>query len=114
MSRPGVLAQSKEEEVHDKRTVRHPKVGAQMFGSSLADVFSAPVYDCRVIGPDQKPEFALTRLRSGPRAMEKAPMYPPDQAILICVSLTPAAIVQWRALYKQRSVGVTRSVPFAT
>jgi hypothetical protein len=34
-----------------------------MFGSSLADVFSAPAYDCRVVGSDQKPEFAVTRLR---------------------------------------------------
>jgi AraC family transcriptional regulator len=86
----------------------------RMFGSSLADVFSTPAYDCRVVGPDQKPEFAVTRLRSGPREMEKAPVYPPDQAILICVSLTPAAVGQWKALYNGRSVGVTRAIPFAT
>ena len=109
-----VLPQSKEEEVRDKRAVRHPKSGARMFGSSLADVFSTPAYDCRVVGSDQKPEFAVTRLRSGPRKMEKAPTYPPDQAILICVSLTPAAIGQWRAVYNGRSVGVTRAIPFAT
>jgi len=41
-------------------------------------------------------------------------MYPPDQAILICVALTPAAIGQWKALYNGRSVGVTRAIPFAT
>jgi len=109
-----VLPQSKEEVVRDKRAVRHPKSGARMFGSSLADVFSTPAYDCRVVGSDQKPEFAVTRLRSGPRKMEKAPTYPPDQAILICVSLTPAAIGQWRAVYNGRSVGVTRAIPFAT
>src|SRR5271163_2535373 len=86
----------------------------KMFGSSLADVFNSPAYDCRVVGSDQKPEFAVTRLRSGPREMEKAPIYPPDQAILICVSLTPAAIGQWKALYNGRSVGVTRAIPFAT
>jgi AraC-like DNA-binding protein len=85
-----------------------------MFGSSLADVFNSPAYDCRAVGSDQKPEFAVTRLRSGPREMEKAPVYPPDQAILICVSLTPAAIGQWKALYNGRSVGVTRAIPFAT
>jgi len=85
-----------------------------MFGSPLADVFSTPAYDCRVVGSDQKPEFAVTRLRSGPREMEKAPIYPPDQAILICVSLTPAAMDQWQALYNGRSVGVTRAIPFAT
>src|SRR6266571_6470286 len=85
-----------------------------MFGSSLADVFRTPDYDCRAVGADQKPEFAVTRLRSGPREMEKAPTYPPDQAALICVSLTPAAIGQWQALYNGRSVGVTRAIPFAT
>ena len=62
-----------------------------MFGSSLADVFRTPASDCRAIGCDQKPEFAITRLCSGPRAMEKAPAYPPDQAVLICGSaLAPA------------------------
>jgi len=85
----------------------------QMFGSSLADVFSTPAYDCRFVGSHQKPEFAVTRLRSGPREMEKAPAYPPDQAILICVSLTPVAIGQWKALYEGKSVGVTRAIPFA-
>src|SRR6266404_4984871 len=113
MSRLVVLPQSKEE-VRDKRAVRHPKSGARMFGSSLADVFSTPAYDCKLVGPDQKPEFAVTRLRSGPREMEKAPTYPPEQAILICVSLAPAAIGQWQALYNGRSVGVTRAIPFAT
>jgi AraC family transcriptional regulator len=86
----------------------------RMFGSSLADVFNTPAYDCKLVGPNQKPVFAVTRLCSGPREMEKAPVYPPDQAILICVSLTPAAIGQWKALYDDRSVGVTRAIPFAT
>lgn len=84
-----------------------------MFGSSLADVFRTPDYDCRVVGADQKPEFAITRLRSGPRDLERAPEYPPDQAILICVSLMPAAVGQWHALYNGRKVGVTRAIPFA-
>jgi AraC family transcriptional regulator len=86
----------------------------RMFGSSLADVFSTPAYDCRSVGANQKPEFAVTRLRSGPREMEKAPVYPTDQAILICVALTPAALGQWKALYNGRSVGITRAIPFAT
>jgi hypothetical protein len=102
------------EDAQDKGAVRRAKSGARMFGSSLADVFSAPAYDCRLVGSDQKPEFAITRLRSDPREMEKAPKYPPDQAILICVALTPAAIGQWQALYNGRSVGVTRAIPFAT
>src|SRR5260370_15303354 len=114
MSGPVVLPQRKAEETLDKRAVPHAKSGARMFGSSLADVFSTPAYDCRVVGSDQKPEFAVTRLRSGPREMEKAPAYPPDQAALICVSLTPSAIGQWQALYNGKSVGVTRAIPFAT
>lgn len=97
-----------------ERAVRYPKSAETMFGSSLADVFSAPAYDCRVVGSDQKPEFAVTRLRSGARDMEKAPEYPSDHAILICVSLTPTAIGQWRALYNGKDVGVTRAIPFAT
>jgi len=52
--------------------VRPAKWDPLMFGSSLADVFSAPAYDCRVLGREQKPEFAVTRLRSGPRELEKA------------------------------------------
>src|SRR5580704_13019001 len=83
-------------------------LGNGLFGSSLADVFRTPAYDCRVVGSNQKPEFAVTRLRSGPRDLERAPVYPPDQAILICVALTPAAIGQWQALYNGKSVGVTR------
>jgi hypothetical protein len=114
MSRPVVLPQRKAEEALDKLAFRHAKSGARMFGSSLADVFSTPAYDCRAVGSDQKPEFAVTRLRSGPRVMEQAPTYSPDQAILICVSLTPAAIGQWQALYNGKSVGVTLAIPFAT
>ena len=30
----------------------------RMFGSTLADVFSTPAYDCRLIGSDEMPEFA--------------------------------------------------------
>lgn len=114
MSRPVLLARQKPEKRLNEQSTRDPKCGTLMFGSSLAEVFSTPAYDCRVVGSDQKPEFAVTRLRSGPRAMEKAPEYPPDQAILICVALTPAAIGQWQALYNGRSVGVSRAIPFAT
>ena len=100
--------------MRDNHAVRDPKPDAQMFGSSLADVFRTPAYDCRAVGRDQEPEFAVTRIRSGPREMERAPAYPPDEAALICVSLTPSAIGQWKALYKGKQVGVTRAIPFAT
>ena len=94
--------------------VNHVNSETLMLGSSLAGVFRTPDYDCRVVDANQRPEFAVTRLRSGPREMEKAPAYPPDKAVLICVSLTPASIGQWRALYNGRQVGVTRAIPFAT
>ena len=114
MSRPVVLPRGKGGEKRHIQAARHAKSDALMFGSSLADVFRAPAYDCRAVGSDHKPEFAVTRLRSGPREMEKAPTYPPDQAALICVSLTPSAIGQWEALYNGKKVGVTRAIPFAT
>lgn len=114
MSRPVVLPRGKGGEKRDIQPVHHAKSNALMFGSSLADVFRTPAYDCRSLGTDHKPEFAVTRLRSGPRDMEQAPTYPPDQAVLICVSLTPSAIGQWQALYNGKQVGVTRAIPFAT
>ena len=85
-----------------------------MFGSTLAEIFSAPDYDCRLQGSQEKPHFAVTRLRSGRRPAEKAPAYPADDALLVCVSLAPTAIGQWRARYKGRDVGVTRATAFAT
>src|SRR6202451_969035 len=114
MSRPVALSRPKTQEVRDRSAEPRCKLDAPMFGASLADFFRPPAYDCRVVGSDQKPEFAVTRLRSGPRDMEKAPVYSPDQAILICVALTPAAIGQWQALYNGKSVGVTRAIAFAT
>ena len=113
MSRPVVSRRGTLKQERDTQAVRYAKSDALMFGSSLADVFRTPAYDCRAVGSDQKPEFAVTRLRSGPRELEKAPAYPPDQAALICVSLTPSAIGQWQALYNGKKVGVTRAIPFA-
>jgi AraC family transcriptional regulator len=86
----------------------------RMFGASLANVFRTPDYDCSFIGNDQTPEFAITRIRSGPSEVQKAPEYPAERAILIWVSLSPPSVSQWHALYNGRPVGVTRSIPFAT
>jgi AraC family transcriptional regulator len=90
------------------------KPGSPLYGRSLAEVFRTPDYDCRVIGPDQEPEFGVTRLRSASDIEEKAPEYPSDNAILICVSLTPARLDQWHAVYNGRRVGVAQTIPFAT
>jgi AraC family transcriptional regulator len=88
--------------------------GSQMFGSTLAAIFNAPQYHCALTGTLGSPEFAVTRLQSGPRPIEKAPVYPRDDALLVCVSLTPTAVNQWRAVYGGREVGVSKSIPFAT
>jgi hypothetical protein len=73
MSRLVILPRGKGGEKRDTRAVRHAKSDALMFGSSQADVFRTPAYDCRALGSDRKPEFASTRVRSGPRDMEQAP-----------------------------------------
>src|ERR1700732_561444 len=114
MSRSIVTPRQRTEAIRGSGAVHHAESDALMFGSSLADVFRVPAYDCRTVGPDQKPEFAVTPLRLGPPEMEKEPVYPPDPAALICVSLSPSAIGQWQALYNGKSVGVTRAIPFAT
>jgi AraC family transcriptional regulator len=114
MSLSTVLVQRKEKGAIGQRADSNGNSEPRMFGSSLADVFRAPAYDCRVIGSNKKADFAITRLCSGPREMEKAPIYPQDQAVLICVALAPPVIGQWKALYNGRSVGITRPIPFAT
>ncbi len=96
------------------RPVREVQSDPLMFGSFLADVFRTREYDCLAVGPGPRPEFAVTRLRAGPSAMRKAAAYPADQAVLVCVSLAPAAVGQWQARYNDQAVGVTRAIPFAT
>ncbi len=88
--------------------------GSQLFGSTLAAIFNAPKYHCALKSTLGRPEFAVTRLQSGPRPIEKAPIYPRDEALLVCVALTPTAVNQWRAVYGGREVGVSKSIPFAT
>lgn len=105
--------------IDDISSVKRPSTvqqgpGSQMFGSTLAAVFNAPKYHCALKSKLGGPEFAVTRLQSGPRPIEKAPIYPRDDALLVCVSLTPTAVNQWRAVYGGREVGVSKSIPFAT
>ena len=94
--------------------VGHRKPDSPMLGATLANVFSTRDYHCQLAGAREKPEFAVTRLRSGPGPTEKAPACATDDAFLVWVSLTPAAIGQWRARYNGREVGVTRGMAFAT
>src|SRR5487761_744557 len=67
----------------------HQEPRSQMFGSTLAAIFNAPKYHCALKSTRGNPEFAVTRLQSGPRPIEKAPVYARDEALLVCVSLTP-------------------------
>lgn len=98
----------------NRATTGRREPAAQMLGSTLAAVFNAPKYHCAMTGPLGKPEFAVTRLQSSPRPVEKAPAYSSDEALLVCVSLTPTAVDQWRARYSGRDVGVSQSIAFAT
>jgi hypothetical protein len=113
MSRPDISPVRTRDKAGGEVTSRRNTV-RRMFGSTLAEVFSVPDYDCRLEGTHEKPEFAVTRLRSGPMPTDRAPAYPADDAILVCVSLTPTAIGQWHARYKGREVGVTRAIPLRT
>jgi AraC family transcriptional regulator len=91
-----------------------PKRPPRFYGATLADVFNAPVYNCSIADDHAIPEFAVTRLKSGPMNMQKAPAYPSDRALLACVALAPTAIDKWRARIGGKEVGVTQSIPFAT
>jgi AraC family transcriptional regulator len=96
------------------RPVHETRSTPLMFGSFLADVFRTRDYDCLTVGSGPRPEFAVTRLRAGPRAAEEAWQYPADRAILVWVSLAPAAKEHWHGVYNGQAVGVTRAIPFAT
>jgi hypothetical protein len=48
MSRRSVVLPQFKEQVLDQQAVRQAKSEARMFGSSLAEVFRTPAYDCRV------------------------------------------------------------------
>ena len=75
-----------------------------MFGSTLAAIFNAPKYHCALKSTRGNPEFAVTRLQS-PSDLLRRPRYPRDDALLVCVALTPTAVNQWRAIYGGREVG---------
>jgi AraC family transcriptional regulator len=86
----------------------------KLYGANLADVFRTPLYDCSLKNVSGVPDFALTRLKGGPMEMQRAPVYPEDRAILICVALAPTPVDRWRARIDGQEVGVSRSIAFAT
>jgi AraC family transcriptional regulator len=86
----------------------------KFYGDNLAEVFRAPLYDCSLKNESGVPDFALTRLKGRPMEMQRAPAYPKDNAVLICVALAPTPVDRWRARIGGREVGVSRSIAFAT
>jgi AraC family transcriptional regulator len=89
----------------------HPR---RFYGANLAEVFRTPLYDCSLKNVCGVPDFALTRLKSGPMEMQRAPAYPEDRAILICVALAPTPVDRWRARIAGQEASVSRSIAFAT
>ena len=60
------------------------------------------------------PDFAPTRLKGGSMKMQRAPAYPEDRAMLICVALAPSPVDRWRARIAGQDVRVAHSIAFAT
>ena len=69
----------------------------KFYGPNLAEVFRTPLYDCSLKNVSGVPDFALTRLKGGLMEMQRAPAYPEDRAMLICVALSPTPVDRWRA-----------------
>ena len=86
----------------------------KFYGDTLAEVFRAPLYDCSLKNTSGVPDFAMTRLKGGAMEMQRAPAYPEDRAVLICVALAPTPVDKWHARIAGREVGVSRSIAFAT
>jgi AraC family transcriptional regulator len=86
----------------------------KLYGANLAGVFRTPLYDCSLKNVCGVPDFALTRLKGGPMEMQRAPAYPEDRAVLICVALAPTPVDRWRARIADQEVRVSRSIAFAT
>src|SRR5580704_15853089 len=91
-----------------------PDHDRKFYGANLAEVFRTPLYDCSLKNVSGVPDFALTRLKGGPMEIQRAPSYPEDRAVLICVALAPTPVDRWRARIDGQEVGVSRSIAFAT
>jgi AraC family transcriptional regulator len=94
--------------------VTRPDQGRRLYGANLAEVFRTPLYDCSLKNVSGVPDFALTRLKGGSVEMQRAPAYPEDRAVLICVALAPTPVNRWRARIDGQEVSVSHSIAFAT
>jgi hypothetical protein len=86
----------------------------KFYGANLAEVFRTSLYDCSLKNVSGVPDFALTRLKGGSMEMQRAPAYPEDRAMLICVALAPTPVDRWRARIAGQEVSVSHSISFAT
>jgi AraC family transcriptional regulator len=105
---------AREQSLRKKPLLTPPDHLRKFYGANLAEVFRTPLYDCSLKNVCGVPDFALTRLKGGPMEMQRAPAYPEDRAILICVALAPTPVDRWRARIAGREVGVSHSIAFAT
>jgi AraC family transcriptional regulator len=105
---------ARKESLPKKPLLTRPDHVRKFYGANLAEVFRTPLYDCSLKNVCGVPDFALTRLKGGPMEMQRAPAYPEDRAILICVALAPTPVDRWRAQIDGQEVGISRSIAFAT
>jgi AraC family transcriptional regulator len=94
--------------------VTRPDQARRLYGANLAEVFRTPLYDCSLKNVSGVPDFAVTRLKAGSMEMQRAPAYPEDRAMLICVALAPTPVARWRARIAGQEVSVSHSIAFAT
>ena len=86
----------------------------KFYGANLAEVFRTPLYDCSLKNVAGVPDFALTWLKGGSMEMQRAPTYPEDRAMLICVALAPTPVDRWRTRIAGQEVSVSHSIAFTT
>src|SRR6202142_979141 len=108
------MSMARKQSLLEKSLLTRPDHVQRFYGANLAEVFRTPLYDCSLKNVCGVPDFALTRLRGGPMEMQRAPAYPEDRAVLICVALAPTPVDRWRARIAGQEGGVSRSIAFAT
>ena len=83
---------ARKQDVPTKPLLTRPDDDRKFYGANLAEVFRTPLYDCSLKNVSGVPDFALTRLKGGSMEMQRAPAYPEDRAMLICVALAPTPL----------------------
>jgi len=104
----------RKQDLPTKPLLTRPNHMQKFYGANLAEVFRTPAYDCSLKNECGVPDFALTRLKGGSMEMQRAPAYPEDRAMLICVALAPTPVDRWRARIACQEVSVSHSIAFAT